>query len=254
MRKDQELFGEAEDQELLYAINELRESYNPLTGKNFGLRSIAEMLGITYSKARYVVDKYDKPHREVKYEGTTLPEIKAPVTYVWDLETTGLNTFMGQIIVASFLDMATGKTETRTIFDFEGDEVPLLLWVVEKLTEADILVGHNILGYDLGMVRGRLAIHGLTEVVLPKRQIWDTMLIARYGFKGKPQGYSLENLLDFFRLPVAKDKPSKHDWAGSIVLDEKAIARIAERCEADVLGNAYLMNVLMPYLHAWKGR
>lgn len=219
-----------------------------------GLRFIAEALGITYGKARHVDKKYNKAHREVKFQGPVTHEIKGPVTYVWDLETTGLNTFMGQIIVASFLDMDDGNIETRTIFDFNGNEVSLLFWIVEKLTEADILVGHNILGYDLGMVRGRLAIHGLSEVVLPKRQIWDTYMIARYGFKGKPQGYSLENLLDFFRMPVAKDKPSKHDWAGSIILDEEAITRIAQRCEADVLGNAYLMTALMPYLHQWKGR
>ena len=235
------------DEQLANEIEEWRQS-----GR--GLRSIAEVLGITYGKARHVDKKYNKAHREVKYLGPATHEIKGPVTYVWDLETTGLNTFMGQIIVASFLDMADGETVTRTIFDFDGDEIQLLEWILEKLTEADILVGHNILGYDLGMVRGRLAIHGLTDIVLPKRQIWDTYMIARYGFKGKPQGYSLENLLDFFRLPVAKDKPSKHDWAGSIVLDEKSIARIAERCEFDVLGNAYLMTALMPYLHAWKGR
>ena len=242
------------DQDLTQEIQMLKQSFNLLTGKLYGLRAIADHLGITYAKARYLDEKYSKPHREVQVQGAMVTEIKGPVTYVWDLETTGLNTFMGQIIVASFLDMATGETETRTIFDYDGDEVELLYWIVEKLTEADILVGHNILGYDLGMVRGRLAIHGLSDVVLPKRQIWDTYMIARYGFKGKPQGYSLENLLDFFRLPVAKDKPSKHDWAGSIILDEESIARIAERCEADVLGNAYLMTALMPYLHQWKGR
>ena len=242
------------DEHLAMDIDEWKTTLNPNTGKPYGLRTIAEMLDITYGKARHVDNKYSKPAREVKYLGASVEDIRGPVTYVWDLETTGLNTFMGQIIVASFLDMATGDIDTRTIFDYAGDEIPLLYWIVEKLTEADILVGHNILGYDLGMVRGRLAIHGLTEIVLPKRQIWDTYMIARYGFKGKPQGYSLENLLDFFRLPVQKDKPSKHDWAGSIILDEEAITRISERCEADVRGNAYLMTALMPYLHQWKGR
>jgi hypothetical protein len=242
------------DEDLADIINNWKEIINPDTGKPYGLRWIAEEEDISYGKARHLDNKYNKSAREVKFQGTTVPAIKGPVTYVWDLETTGLNTFMGQIIVASFLDMATGGIDTRTIYDFDGDEIPLLYWIIEKMTEADILVGHNILGYDLGMVRGRLAIHGLSEVVLPKRQIWDTYMIARYGFKGKPQGYSLENLLDFFRLPVAKDKPSKHDWAGSIILDEDAITRISQRCEFDVLGNAYLMTALMPYLHQWKGR
>jgi DNA polymerase elongation subunit (family B) len=239
---------------MAYTDEELAREIRHGIEANMGLRSIAKELGVTYGKVRHVDKKYNKPHREVKYTGSVVREIKGPVTLVWDLETTGLNTFMGQIIVASFLDMADESIETRTIFDYNGDEVQLLMWIISKMEEADILVGHNTLGFDLGMVRGRLAIHGLGHIVLPKRQQWDTYMIARYGFKGKPQGYSLENLLDFFRIPVAKDKPSKHDWAGSIILNEEAVERIARRCEADVLGNAYLMTALMPYYHAWKGR
>jgi len=89
---------------------------------------------------------------------------------------------------------------------------------------------------------------------LPKRQHYDTLQIARYGFKGRPMGYSLENLADFFSLPVQKDKPSKHDWVGSVILDDSSIERIAERCEQDVIVNALLWEVLRPYFHKWKSR
>lgn len=240
----------------------LRKQYiNEETGKPYGLRLIAEQLGISYGKARWLDEKYngqvsDKYHPEVEVEAYT--EFNPLVSYVWDLETTNLNTFMGQLLVASFLDLSTGKIQTRTIFDFGGSnaerEKLLLFWTIDRLTEADILIGHNTLGFDMGFLRGRLAIHGLNDVVLPKRQHLDTYQIARHGFKGKPQGYSLENLADFFRLPVGKDKPSKHDWAASIILDEGAIGRIAERCEADCVVNAHLWTALRPYWHSWKGR
>lgn len=248
------------DEELAYDIAEMKTSINPETGKNYGLRYIAEMLGITYGKARWLDDKYnkqsDKYHPEVEVEGYS--EIRPFVSYVWDLETTNLNTFMGQLIAASFLDLSDGSIQTKTINDFTGDnankELLLLFWVIDRLTEADVLIGHNTLGFDMGFIRGRLAIHGKGDIVLPRRHHIDTYQVARHGFKGKPQGYSLENLADFFRLPVGKDKPSKHEWAASIILDEGAIDRIAERCEADVLVNAHLWTALRPYYHLWKGR
>lgn len=249
------------DEELAQEIQELlTHSFNPETGKPLGLRSIAQLLDISYGKARWLEQKYrpqpDKYHPESL---TDSYESFGPVTaYVWDLETTNLNTFMGQLIVASFLDLATGHINTRTVNDFDGTnaerEVALLHWTIERLAEADILIGHNTLGFDLGFLRGRLAIHGLGGTVLPKRYHIDTYQLARHGFKGKPQGYSLENLADFFRLPVGKDKPSKHDWAGSIILDEGAIERIAERCEADTVVNAHLWSKLRPYWYEWKGR
>ncbi len=248
------------DQELAEEIAGWKLDYNPETGKPYGLRSIADMLGVTYGKARYIEAKYLSSDSEDEAEFLGEPSLSfSPVrSYVWDLETTNLNTFMGQLTVASFLDLADGAIYTKTLFDFEGDgaekEVALLLWTVSMLEEADILIGHNTIGFDTGFLRGRLAIHGLSDVTLPRRQHWDTYQIARHGFKGRPQGYSLENLLDFFRIPVQKDKPSKHDWAASIILDEKAIKRIAKRCEADCVGNALLWEALRPYFHLWRGR
>lgn len=247
------------DQELAHDIAEMKTIIVPETGKPMGLRMISEQLGISYGKARYVDNKYnkvvDKYHPPVESdEDYDIPPV---VTYTWDLETTNLNTFMGQLIVASFLDMATGEIDTRSINDFKGrpaeSERQLIEWTVNKIKEADILIGHNTLGYDMGFLRGRIAIHGL-DLELPKRQHWDTYQIARHGFKGKPQGYSLENLLDFFRVPVGKDKPSKHDWAASIILDEEAIDRLVVRCEMDVTGNALLWPHLRKWFHSWKGR
>lgn len=253
------------DQELANTIRHWKDEINPLTGKAYGLRAIAEMEGLTYGKVRWVDQQYNLPQEIAEDLALRqLPDVVAleagfrPVlSYVWDLETTNLNTFMGQLIAASFLDLATGLLDTANINDFGGTnnekEVALLMWVLDKMEEADILIGHNTIGFDMGFLRGRLAIHGV-HIQLPRRQHWDTYQIARHGFKGRPQGYSLENLADFFRLPVSKDKPSKHEWAASIILDEDAIDRITERCEADVIVNAYLWEALRPFHHQWKGR
>lgn len=248
------------DQELADFIKLRKQEINEITGKAYGIRAIAEEAGVTYGKARYV----DQTFNAFAYAADTdmfVPEVvqafKPVLAYVWDLETTNLNTFMGQLIAASFLDLATGVLSTRNVNSYSGTpaqaEIQLLEFVVSMLEQGDIFIGHNTIGFDMGFIRGRLAIHGMHDP-LPKRQHWDTYQIARHGFKGKPQGYSLENLLDFFRIPVKKDKPSKHDWAASIQLDADAIDRITQRCEADVVGNALLWEALRPYHHQWKGR
>ena len=135
----------------------MKTGINPETGRPYGLRWIADQLGITYGKARWLDDKYnkqaDKYHPEVL--GEDYLEISPIKSYVWDLETTNLNAFMGQLIVASFLDLADGSIKTRTIYDFKGTnaerEKGLLFWVIDRLTEADILIGHNTLGFDYGL-------------------------------------------------------------------------------------------------------
>lgn len=246
------------DTELAGQIYLMKHELNPETGKPFGLRLIAEQLGITYGKARYIDNKFnkhvDKYHPEAMLEYNQALPVYA---YVWDLETTNLNAFMGQLIVASFLDTYDGTIHTRSVNDYDGRpaerEQQLLQWTIGMIEKADILIGHNTLGFDNGFLRGRLAIHGM-DLDLPKRHHWDTYQIARHGAKIKPQGYSLENLADFFRLPVGKDKPSKHEWAASIILDEEAIERIIERCEADVVVTHLLFGKLRKYLHQWRGK
>lgn len=226
-----------------------------------GLRAVAEELGVTYGKVRWELQKHNNA---VAAQPTT--QDSAPndalaaqpfIVYVWDLETTNLNTFFGKLTVASFLDLNTNVIVTSTLNDYEGSvaerETQLIAWVLWRIEEADVLIGHNTLAFDVSFLRGRMAANGFKSLI-PKRIHYDTYQIARFGFKGRPQGYSLENLADFFRLPIQKDKPSKHDWADSVILDDEAIDRIALRCEADVRVNALVWDRLRPYMNQWKGR
>lgn len=227
-----------------------------LQEEGLGLRRIAKRLGTTYGKVRYAVaQQNDAPRSEftAQSERTNNPGVTA---YVWDLETTDLNTFFGKLIVAAFYDPNTGDMQVANIYSFDGDvrqrEVQLLHWTLDRIAEADVLIGHNTLAFDVSFLRGRLAAHNIDRSI-PKRQHWDTLQIAKFGFKGRPQGYSLENLADFFRVG-RKDKPSKHDWAASVILDEEAIERITERCISDCEINNDVWNCLRPFFHDYKGR
>jgi len=236
-------------------IEEIR-AYQEIEG--WGLRRIAEEMETTYGKVRYAVKQDDDARNSALRSKSVAQSQRTPgvVTYVWDLETTDLSTFFGKLIVAAFLDVNTGEVKHRNIYDFKGSvkerEIQLLDWTLDRIEEADILIGHNTLAFDLSFLRGRLAIHHLPRKIA-KRQHWDTLQIAKFGFKGRPQGYSLENLLDFFQVG-RKDKPSKHDWAASVILDEEAISRITERCIADCEGNNAVWNCLRPYFHDYKGK
>lgn len=239
-------------------IEEIR-AYQDVHG--WGLRRIAEEMETTYGKVRYAVEQENNAIHAKLSALNSAPEripqrTPGVVAYVWDLETTDLTTFFGKLIVAAFLDVNTSDVVVRNIYDFKGTvterETQLLHWTLDRIEEADILIGHNTLAFDLSFLRGRLAIHGIKRQIA-KRQHWDTLQIAKFGFKGRPQGYSLENLLDFFQVG-RKDKPSKHDWAASVILDEEAIGRITERCIADVEGNNAVWNCLRPFFHNYKGK
>jgi len=236
-------------------IEEIR-AYQEIEG--WGLRRIAEEMETTYGKVRYAVAQ-DNAARSALTAQDERKVVAAPSgvqVYVWDLETTDLNTFFGKLIVASFLDPNTGTIQTATLNDYSGTvkerEIQLLNWTLDRIDEADVLIGHNTLAFDVSFLRGRLAMHNLDRTV-PKRQHWDTLQIAKFGFKGRAQGYSLENLADFFGVG-RKDKPSKHDWAASVILDEDAIDRIAARCESDVEINNLVWDRLRPYFQAYKGK
>lgn len=227
------------------AVDELRTKY--------GLRRIAEELGLSYGQVRYYVEHYEPPTRTAYVNA-------APLQFgvkVWDLETTDLNTFFGRLIVAAFLDINTMEVQKRNLYDFEGDEREkerqLLQWTWEQLEEGDVFIGHNTLAFDSNFLNGRFAIHGM-DLITPPRLHIDTYQVARYGFKGRTQGYSLENLLDFFQVSVQKDKPSKHEWSDSVILDRYALERITDRCVADVEGTALLWPFLRPYYYRWRGR
>lgn len=234
-----------------------RGRIHDLMREGMGYRRIAEKLKVPPGRVkRYMKREEERPGWEYEHD------VEPPRTVVFDLETTSLDTFFGRLIVACFLDLNEGRIHVRNIHDFgttnSAEEVlaaeyKLLKWVNEQLENADIWMGHNITAFDMNFLNGRMSAHEPGWLV-PARLHIDTYHVARYGMKGNPKGYSLENLADFFQLPVQKDKPSKHDWSDSVRLDEEAISRITTRCVEDCKVNALLWEKLRPYWHRWKGR
>lgn len=225
--------------------NVTKEQVDRLKAQGLGGRRIAEELGLSYGQVRYYLES-DRP-------SSAVAQIRSQV---WDLETTHLRSDMGTLLVGAFLDLGTGVMSVRSINDFKGTqrerERQLALWVRDQVVESDILIGHNSLAFDKNFLNGVLA--RLGEDPLPPRQHVDTYQIARNGFKGYLQSYSMANLADFFGLAEQKDKPSKHDWRSANILDDDALLRITQRCVADVHVTALLWEKMKPFWHKWRGK
>lgn len=214
--------------------------------EGLGRRAAAERVGVTEKQARLVFERHD---------GQPTGIITPFKVLVWDLETSDFKSDIGSLGVAAFLDTATGKVRVKNWNDFDGTAIEierqLAQWAADQYRDATGLIGHNSLGFDSGFLRGVLTRHGLPT--LPKRLHFDTMLAARYGMKGRC-GVSMENLADFFGLPIVKDKPSKHDWRLYIAGDPDARERITVRCVEDVKVNALLWGRLREFYLGWRGQ
>ena len=199
------------------------------------------------------VADYTARQLKIQADQYVLP-IAPYVTQVWDIETTDFKADIGSLMVSSFLDLNTGVPNSRTVLDFDGTfkerEGQVAAWTVTQLQRSDALVGHNVKAFDRNFLSGVLARQHMPQA--PKRTYLDTMLIARFGIKGKI-GASMANLADVLGLPIPKDAPSKNDWREYIAGDADAIARITIRCETDVIVNALLWHELKHYYYEWKG-
>ncbi len=175
-------------------------------------------------------------------------------TFVWDIETSNLRADIGSLRVACFAELdSQGKIKeihTRDIIEMHGEK-NLAEWIVNRIKESDILIGHNSDGFDKNFINGVLIRHNLPK--LPKRIHIDTLQTARHGMKGLLQSCSLENLADYFRLPIKKDKPSKHDWRGANNMEPESLQRIRERCISDVKITVLLWDKLKPFFFDWRG-
>lgn len=245
----------------MYRGSLTKEQQNQVLDLNlegWGYQKISEQSGISYGKVRRWLEHYaNNQEIEDREEDWEYPNLSV---VCFDLETTDLNTFFGRLLVASFLDINTGVMETHTLYDFEVDkklsidemELMLLWWATDQYEEAFILVGQNITAFDRHFLQGRHEVLETGYVMRPALH-FDTRQIAQHQAKIRPQGFSLENLLDYYRLPVQKDKPSKHEWARSRELNREAIARLVVRCELDVKGTALLAGKLLGHVKRGPG-
>lgn len=104
--------------------------------------------------------------------------------------------------------------------------------LIEAINEADMLIGHNLLRFDLPILQSemlRLGFDPLGPVL-----VHDTMRIVKT--KGFKKGQ--DNLISLTHTPIPKMPLSWQEWQEAY--EEKAWQTVVERCESDVLGHKIL--------------
>jgi hypothetical protein len=131
------------------------------------------------------------------------------------------------------LDGLTRKARARYAgLPLQGRRVGLHL-ISKTIADADVLVGHNLTGFDLGTINGELM--RLNMPLLPVRTTIDTL---NDGPKGVYQQRSLANRLS--RLPGTVEKPHVDPvvWEAAFnEFDPTALREVWPRAVTDVQGH-----------------
>jgi len=136
----------------------------------------------------------------------------------------------------------------------EVEERDLLAELIEELEKYDLLIGHNIINFDLPYIRSRAMAHEMRYDQRPF--VYDTMkawgrVKARTVLNGygKPSK-SLDMIADFLGVDQEKTKiyPRQH-WMtiwGNDLQREEAMQNLVNHCQRDVRMNAEVYRLIMP--------
>jgi len=180
-------------------------------------------------------------------------ETMANKAYVWGKYEQNVLSFDSEwyILTFAYKWLGDSKTEAYALPDFKtfrrnkqnDRELCLKLW--ELLDEADIVIGHNCLEFDIKKANARFAYHGLTPPSPYK--VVDTRQIARRYFKFN------SNKLDDLGQHLGLGAKVKHSgwemWLGAAVHNDKKSWEEMVRynkVDVDLLEKVYL--TLLPWI------
>ena len=119
---------------------------------------------------------------------------------IWDLETNGLIPEVDTIWCLVMQDITTKEIYSYSDFD---DNLPSLEEGLQKLLEADLIAGHNIIGYDLPVLKRLLGWEPR-----PSQTVWDTLLMSQLCMFQRTHRHGLAGWGEFFKYP----KGDYNDW------------------------------------------
>lgn len=171
---------------------------------------------------------------------------------VFDIETTNFSAESNADIMTcvSFLPLDSDEVVTFAITYEEmmspGRDRALLERTLDFMSQFDIVIGHNIAGFDLNWLTTRMLYH---DIPFPNSVFYyDTYSAAkRIGIRGWK---NLGSLTAFFDIDGEKTKIFRPDWMEALNPDrkrfDKAIEDVVYHCEQDVIANRQLFDVLWP--------
>ena len=185
----------------------------------------------------------------------------------FDIETTALEGVgAGMTICACVRPLATQRTrdfrlkyraewDPKTEGFLQFEETEFLKELIEELAKYDLLIGQNIINFDLPYLRTRCYQRGLPYDLNPF--VYDTMkAFGRVKFRtvlngfGKPSK-SLDMIADFLGVTQEKTKiyPVEH-WMtvwGNDTKREESMQNILNHCRADVRMTTRIYEIMLPF-------
>jgi hypothetical protein len=164
---------------------------------------------------------------------------------VFDIETSSLDAIGAGVLLCAVV-RPLGKREL--IFRADemgcryGQEKPLVEAVTAELEKFDLLIGHNVIGFDIPWMRSRSVYFGAPQ--LSRKFAYDTFkAFKRLGYKtvpnhfGKPSA-GLGHVVDFFGEDQEKTALyPRHHWDivwGEEERRKEAMGDLVNHCSADV--------------------
>jgi len=146
---------------------------------------------------------------------------------VWDLEGDGLLPSLSNLWVLVARDIETNEEFIFTDYD---DDYPDFNDAYELLANADAIIGHNIIGYDLPALKKIKGwdLEGKTSIV-------DTLIMSRvFNYKRFGGRHALAKFGEYFKVP----KPEHEDWS-------QYSKEMLHRCREDVRINHLAYEMLV---------
>lgn len=109
--------------------------------------------------------------------------------------------------------------------------------LLEAITEADMITGHNLIRFDLPVLNAECLRLGFPS--LPGLLVQDTMRIVRT--KGFKKGQ--DNISHLIDVPINKLSLSWQQWQKAY--EEKGWATVVERCKSDVAGHKLMRKEML---------
>jgi len=148
---------------------------------------------------------------------------------VFDCETNGLLDEVTQIwcIVAKDIDQPD-----NALYYFQPDDIAVGL---EFLLEAEVLIGHNIIGYDIPVFKKFHPFEYTGELI-------DTLIVSRLQWPDRPSPKEYKgrapHSVEAWGHRLGFHKPEHNDWT-------QFSPEMLHRCKEDVLGTEKIYNALL---------
>lgn len=184
-------------------------------------------------------------------------EIMANLAWVWQKYETNVIEFEKEwyLLSAAYKWLGENKTHVVTLRDFKGykpgtdNDKGLIKKIWEVMNEADIIVGHNSVQFDIRKINSRFIFHGLTPPS-PSKNI-DTLKICRKKF-----GFTSNKLDDVVKLLGLGEKEQTGGWKlwkGCYLDDDKSWNTMKRYNKQDVIILEKLYIKLLPWIDNHPG-